>query len=261
MVETPPCVSKAHDWGALCISLDSCSVETSDVVSVSEEIVLQKNKIRLYRICTSDNKIHRYMPYKIYHKKNDKAKANHLHILFAVLPELKQLQSFTSTEQLNDCQLIEEDGETSKCVSIALDSEYFGISQEICSNETPLSFSTATDWKSLNTSIESCSVDTSNAMSVSEKMDLIGSWHIFENKAVASDKQKTKVQIAFDEHIFDPSCMNIAVFMTVMLLKARIHNKSVGDHSPNILPCTYSCPSIAQLQSYVISLHKRDFPD
>ena len=45
VVETPPCVSKANDWEALYISLDSCSGETSGVVSVSEEIVLQKNKI------------------------------------------------------------------------------------------------------------------------------------------------------------------------------------------------------------------------
>ena len=46
------------------------------VVSVSEEIVLQKNKIGCYRICTSDNKINRYMPYKINHKTNEKAKAS-----------------------------------------------------------------------------------------------------------------------------------------------------------------------------------------
>ena len=64
-VDTPPCVSKSNDWEAVCISLDSCSDETSGAVSVSEEIVLQKNKIRCYRICASDNKIHRYMPYKI----------------------------------------------------------------------------------------------------------------------------------------------------------------------------------------------------
>ena len=69
-------------------SLDSCSEETSGVVSVSEETVLQKNKIGCYRICTNDNKIHRYMPYKINHKTNDKAKANQSHILFNVLYEL-----------------------------------------------------------------------------------------------------------------------------------------------------------------------------
>ena len=68
MVETPPCVSKAHDWEALWISLDSCFDETAGVVSVSTEIVLQKNKIGCYRIYTSDNKIHRYMPYKINHR-------------------------------------------------------------------------------------------------------------------------------------------------------------------------------------------------
>ena len=68
--------------------------------------------------------IHRYMPYKINHKTNDKAKANQSHILFDVLSELKQLQSFISTEQLNDCKLVEEDGETSKCVSIAPELEY-----------------------------------------------------------------------------------------------------------------------------------------
>ena len=50
MVETSPYVSKAHDWAALCTSLDSCSEETSGVVSVSEVIVLQKkNKIGLYK--------------------------------------------------------------------------------------------------------------------------------------------------------------------------------------------------------------------
>ena len=75
---------------------------------------------------------------------------------------------------------------------------------------------------------------------------------------VASDKQKTKVEIAFDGHIFDSSCMSIAVFKTVMLLKARIHDKSVGDYSPNISPCTYSCLSIADL---FVRLHTRDCPD
>ena len=34
-------------------------------------------------------------------------------------------------------------------------------------------------------------------------MDLVGSWHSFEYKAVASDKQKNKVEIAFGGHIFD----------------------------------------------------------
>ena len=89
MVETPPCVCKSNDWEALCISIDSCFDETSGVVSVYEEIVLQKNKIRCYRFCTSDNKIHRYMPYKINHKINYKAKANQSHILFEFLSELK----------------------------------------------------------------------------------------------------------------------------------------------------------------------------
>ena len=115
------------------------------------------------------------MPYKINHKKNDKAKANQSHLLFDVLSELKLLQSFISTEQLNDCQLVEEDGETSKCVSIAPDLEYVGISQEICSNDTPLFADNATDWESLNTSLESCSVETSAALSDSEDLDLIGS--------------------------------------------------------------------------------------
>ena len=113
------------------------------------------------------------MPYKINHKKNDKAKANQSHLLFDVLSELKLLQSFISTEQLHDCQLVEEDGETSKCVSIAPDLEYVGISQEICSNV--LSADNATDWESLNTSLESCSVETSAALSDSEDLDLIGS--------------------------------------------------------------------------------------
>ena len=51
---------------------------------------------------------------------------------------------------------------------------------------------------SLNRSLENCSVETSDALSVSEEMDLIGSWHSFENKSVALDKQKTKVEITFD---------------------------------------------------------------
>ena len=67
MVDTPPCVSKDHDWEALCISLDRCSDETSGVISVPGEIVLQKIKIGFYRKCTSDNKRHRYMPYKTNH--------------------------------------------------------------------------------------------------------------------------------------------------------------------------------------------------
>ena len=79
VVETPPCVSKANGWEALWISLDSCFNETSGVVSVSDEIVLQKNKLGRYRICTSDNKIHRYMPYKNNHRINDKTKANQSH--------------------------------------------------------------------------------------------------------------------------------------------------------------------------------------
>ena len=41
-----------------------------------------------------------------------------------------------------------------KCVSIAPDLEYFGVSQVICSNETPLSASNAADWLSLNTSLD-----------------------------------------------------------------------------------------------------------
>ena len=66
--------------------------------------------------------------------------------------------------------------------------EYFGMSQEICSKETPLSASNATDWGSLNTSLESCFVETSDTMSVSEEIDLIGGWHSLENKAVALGK-------------------------------------------------------------------------
>ena len=79
VVETPPCVSKAKDWEALWISLDSYFDETSGAVSVSEEIVLQKNKKGRCRICTSDNKIHRYMPYKINYRINDETKANQSH--------------------------------------------------------------------------------------------------------------------------------------------------------------------------------------
>ena len=109
------------------------------------------------------------MPYKINNK------ANQSHVLFDVLSELRQKQSFISTEQLNDSQLVEEDGETSKCVSIAPDLEYFGISKEICSIKTHLFASNVIDWESLNTSLESCSVETSDAISVSEELDLIGS--------------------------------------------------------------------------------------
>ena len=87
-------------------------------------------------------------------------------------------------------------------------------------------------------------------------MELIGSCHSYENKAVASDQQKTKVEQVFDGHNFE--C--IAFFKTEVLLKTRIHGKTVGDYSQNILPCTIFCPSIAQLQSYVIRLHKQDFP-
>ena len=73
------------------------------------------------------------------------------------------------------------------------------------------------------------------------------------------DKQKTKVEIASDGHTFDPSCMSIAVFMTVMSLKARIHDKSVGDYSPNILPCTYFCLSIAQQQTISLGFTNETF--
>ena len=121
MVETPPCVCKAHDCEALCISLDRCSEETSGVVSASEEIVLQKNKIGRYRMCTSDNyKIHSYMPKKINHKTNDKAKTNQSHKLFDALSELKQLQLLISTEHLNNCQLVEEVDETFQRVNIMI---------------------------------------------------------------------------------------------------------------------------------------------
>ena len=53
-------------------------------------------------MCTSDNKIHRYMPYKINHRANDKTKVNQSYILFDVRSELKQLQLFISTEKLHD---------------------------------------------------------------------------------------------------------------------------------------------------------------
>ena len=43
VVETPLCASKARDLEALSTSPDSCSEETSVVVSASEELVLQKN--------------------------------------------------------------------------------------------------------------------------------------------------------------------------------------------------------------------------
>ena len=85
------------------------------------------------------------MPYKINQKTNDKAKANQSHILFDVLSELKQLQSFISKEQLNDCQHVEEVAEAFQCVSIAPDLESFGISQESCSKGAYLSASNVTD--------------------------------------------------------------------------------------------------------------------
>ena len=43
-------------------------------------------------------------------------------------------------------------------------------------------------------------------------MELIGSWHSYENKAVASDQQKTKVEQVFDGHTFEPSGLCIPVF-------------------------------------------------
>ena len=55
-----------------------------------------------------------------------------------------------------------------------------------------MSASNVTDWGSLNTSLDSCSVETSDVISVSGEMDLNGSWHSYENKAVALDQQKTK---------------------------------------------------------------------
>ena len=69
-------------------------------------------------------------------------------------------------------------------------------------------------------------------------MDLICSWHSYENKAGASDQQKTKVEQVFGGHKFEPSDICIAVFKAVVLLKARLY-KSVADYSLNILPCTY----------------------
>ena len=70
-------------------------------------------------------------------------------------------------------------------------------------------------------------------------MDLIGSSHSYENKAFASNHRKPKVEQVFDGHKCEPSCICIAVFKPVVLLKARKHDKSVGDYSPNILPCTF----------------------
>ena len=43
-------------------------------------------------------------------------------------------------------------------------------------------------------------------------MDLIGSWHSYENKAVASDEQKTMVEQALDGHKFEPSGKCIGFF-------------------------------------------------
>ena len=60
------------------------------------------------------------MSNKINHKTNDKAKTNQSHILFDVLSELKQLQSLISTEHLNNCQLVEEVGETSQRANIMI---------------------------------------------------------------------------------------------------------------------------------------------
>ena len=91
-------------------------------------------------------------------------------------------------------------------------------------------------------------------------MDLIGSSHSFENKAFASNQQKTKVEQVFDGHKCEPSCICIAVFKPVVLLKARKHDKSVGDYSEYFTMYIY-CPYIAQLSSYFIRLHNRDFPD
>ena len=77
----------------------------------------------------------------------------------------------------------------------------------------------------------------------------IGSWHSYERKAVAWDHRKTKVEQVYDGHIFEPSGICIAVFKAVVLLNARIHDKSVEDYSPNFTMYIF-CRSIAQLQSY-----------
>ena len=91
-------------------------------------------------------------------------------------------------------------------------------------------------------------------------MELIGICHSYENKAVATDQQKTKVEQVFDGHTFEPYGKFIAFFKAVVLLKTRIHDKSVGDYSHFCYHVQYFCQSIAQLQSYVIRLHKQDFP-
>ena len=92
------------------------------------------------------------------------------------------------------------------------DLEYFCISQEICSIETLLSASNVTDWGSLSTYLDVCSVETSDVISVSGEMELIGSLHSYENKAVAFDQQKTKVEQVFDGHKYEPSGTCIVFF-------------------------------------------------
>ena len=62
-------------------------------------------------------------PYKKNHDTNYKCKAHPTHILFCVYNELKQLQSFVSTEQHDDCHLTELVVETPLCVRKAHDWE------------------------------------------------------------------------------------------------------------------------------------------
>ena len=80
---------------------------------------LQTNKASCYKLNTHNTKIHRPKPYKEIHDKNFKCKAHPTQILFGVRNELKQLQSFDSTEQHNDCHLTQEVVETPPCVSKA----------------------------------------------------------------------------------------------------------------------------------------------
>ena len=80
---------------------------------------LQTNKTSCYKLKTHNTKIHRSKPYKKNHETNYKCKAHPTHILFGVRNELKQIQSFVSSEQRN-CHLTEVVVETPTCVSKAM---------------------------------------------------------------------------------------------------------------------------------------------
>ena len=90
---------------------------------LDETFFLQTNKTSSYKLNTQNTNIHRSKPFKKKHDTNYKCKGHPTHILFGVCNELKQLQSFVSTERDNDCHLTEVVVEIPLCVSKAHNSE------------------------------------------------------------------------------------------------------------------------------------------